>query len=212
MREHGMNTNHKASAHHTEDDSIEGCFVSPADEEGSFRDLERREQTLLGPGLQLESDQAERNASDHPQTLQPAMPASSQTGFQKKEHLRDAEALALRLADELRSIKRELRSVQQELEAARSFQQERETLSGTGTQAVPEMNLSPAHDAQGDQKSPNMQTAAMMLSDQQLEDIKSLLLYLDHLLESLPDEKIQEFAASEYFNLYRKVFESLGLI
>ncbi|MCX7774933.1 MAG: hypothetical protein N2067_02405 [Spirochaetaceae bacterium] len=207
-----MNTNHKASAHHTEEESIEGFFLSPADEERSFRDLERREQTLLDPGLQLEPDQAERIASEHLHTLQPSMLESSQTGFQKKEHPRDPEALALRLADELRSIKRELRSVQQELEAARSFQREVEALPEAGTQVVPDKNLSPAHDAQGDQQSRNMQTAAIMLSDQQLEDIKSLLLYLDHLLESLPDEKIQEFASSEYFNLYRKVFESLGLI
>ncbi|MDH7484357.1 MAG: hypothetical protein QHH01_07000, partial [Spirochaetales bacterium] len=106
-----MNTNHKASAHHTEEESIEGFFLSPADEEGSFRDFERREQTLLDPGLRLEPDQAERTASEHPQTLQPAMPESSQQRAQKTEHPRDPEALALRLADELRSIKRELRAV-----------------------------------------------------------------------------------------------------
>jgi hypothetical protein len=44
-----------------------------------------------------------------------------------------------------------------------------------------------------------------------LNDIKKLLLYLDRLLESLPEEKIEEFANSEYFSLYRNIFEHLGL-
>ncbi len=34
---------------------------------------------------------------------------------------------------------------------------------------------------------------------------------MDHLLEALPDEKIQEFASSEYFVMYKKLFEDLGL-
>ena len=42
-------------------------------------------------------------------------------------------------------------------------------------------------------------------------DIKSVLTYLDQLLESLPEEKIREFANSEYFGVYKKLFEDLGL-
>jgi pilus assembly protein FimV len=42
-------------------------------------------------------------------------------------------------------------------------------------------------------------------------DIKSVLSYLDQLLESLPEEKIREFANSEYFGVYKKLFEDLGL-
>ena len=43
------------------------------------------------------------------------------------------------------------------------------------------------------------------------EEIKSVLKYMDQLLESLPEDKIQEFAQSEHFDVYRKLFEELGL-
>jgi hypothetical protein len=36
-------------------------------------------------------------------------------------------------------------------------------------------------------------------------------MYLDQLLEALPEEKIREFANSEYFGTYKKLFEELGL-
>jgi hypothetical protein len=42
-------------------------------------------------------------------------------------------------------------------------------------------------------------------------DLKSVLSYMDQLLESLPEEKIEEFAKSEYFDTYKKVFEELGI-
>jgi pilus assembly protein FimV len=44
------------------------------------------------------------------------------------------------------------------------------------------------------------------------DEIKSVLTYLDKLLESLPDEKIEEFARSEQFDVYKKLFEELGLV
>jgi hypothetical protein len=34
---------------------------------------------------------------------------------------------------------------------------------------------------------------------------------MDQLLESLPEEKIEEFAQSEYFDTYKKLFKELGL-
>ena len=43
------------------------------------------------------------------------------------------------------------------------------------------------------------------------DEIKSVLKYMDQLLESLPEDKIQEFAQSEHFDVYRKLFEDLGL-
>lgn len=42
-------------------------------------------------------------------------------------------------------------------------------------------------------------------------DIKSVLLYMDQLLENLPEEKIMEFAKSEQFVTYKKLFAELGL-
>ncbi len=42
-------------------------------------------------------------------------------------------------------------------------------------------------------------------------EVKAVLAYMDQLLESLPEEKIEEFARSEYFETYKKLFEELGL-
>ncbi|CEM60676.1 hypothetical protein DWQ65_12805 [Treponema phagedenis] len=53
------------------------------------------------------------------------------------------------------------------------------------------------------------ETASMPL--QLKEEIKSVLSYMDRLLESLPEEKIEEFAKSEYFNTYKRLFDELGI-
>ncbi|MCL1815493.1 MAG: hypothetical protein FWG27_06725 [Treponema sp.] len=43
------------------------------------------------------------------------------------------------------------------------------------------------------------------------QELKTVLSYMDQLLESLPEDKIEEFAKSEYFDTYKKLFEELGL-
>lgn len=42
-------------------------------------------------------------------------------------------------------------------------------------------------------------------------EVKSVLSYLDQLLDSLPEEKIKEFAESKAFETYRKLFEELNI-
>ena len=42
-------------------------------------------------------------------------------------------------------------------------------------------------------------------------ELKGVLSYMDNLLESLPEDKIEEFARSEYFDTYKKLFKELGL-
>ena len=44
------------------------------------------------------------------------------------------------------------------------------------------------------------------------QEVKTVLSYMDQLLESLPESKIEEFARSEYFDTYKKLFEDLGLV
>jgi hypothetical protein len=44
------------------------------------------------------------------------------------------------------------------------------------------------------------------------QELKTVLSYMDQLLESLPDDKIEEFARSEYFDTYKKLFKELGLV
>ncbi|MDR0447815.1 MAG: hypothetical protein LBH07_04020 [Treponema sp.] len=43
------------------------------------------------------------------------------------------------------------------------------------------------------------------------QELRTVLAYMDQLLESLPEDKIEEFAKSEYFDTYKKLFEELGL-
>ncbi len=49
-------------------------------------------------------------------------------------------------------------------------------------------------------------------SDRLKTEIRSVLSYLDKLLDSLPEEKIEEFARSEHFDTYKRLFEELGLV
>lgn len=49
-------------------------------------------------------------------------------------------------------------------------------------------------------------------TDRLKDEIRGVLSYLDKLLESLPESKIDEFAHSEYFDTYKKLFEELGLV
>lgn len=42
-------------------------------------------------------------------------------------------------------------------------------------------------------------------------EIRSVLSYMDQLLEALPDDKIEEFAQSEHFGVYKNLFQELGL-
>ncbi len=50
------------------------------------------------------------------------------------------------------------------------------------------------------------------LPDNLRQEVKTVLSYMDQLLESLPEDKIEEFAKSEYFDTYKKLFEELGLV
>jgi len=43
-------------------------------------------------------------------------------------------------------------------------------------------------------------------------ELKTVLSYMDQLLEALPDEKIEEFAKSDYYDTYKKLFKELGLV
>ncbi len=49
------------------------------------------------------------------------------------------------------------------------------------------------------------------LSPETKEELKTVLKYLDNLLEELPEDKIKEFAKSEYYDLYVKILDKLGI-
>ena len=63
-----------------------------------------------------------------------------------------------------------------------------------------------------DMELPEMQEESLVdISPQLKTEIKSVLSYMDQLLESLPEDKIDEFANSEHYEVYKKLFEELGL-
>jgi hypothetical protein len=56
-----------------------------------------------------------------------------------------------------------------------------------------------------------VETGVTALPTDLKDDIKSVLSYMDQLLESLPEDKIEEFAKSEHFDVYKRLFEELGI-
>ncbi len=59
--------------------------------------------------------------------------------------------------------------------------------------------------------SPRSSDSAAGIPDNLKDELRTVLGYMDKLLEALPDEKIKEFASSDYFVMYKKLFEDLGI-
>ncbi|MBO7486152.1 MAG: hypothetical protein J6T84_08855 [Spirochaetaceae bacterium] len=75
---------------------------------------------------------------------------------------------------------------------------------------VPAEEPAPAADESHSVLEKANQIKGTMTSDLR-DEIKSVLIYMDQLLENLPEDKIEEFAKSEYFETYKKLFKELGL-
>jgi pilus assembly protein FimV len=69
----------------------------------------------------------------------------------------------------------------------------------------------PTQHQQAGTGAPSTGSEAGELPENLKQEIRSVLSYMDQLLESLPEEKIQEFARSEHFEVYKRLFEELGL-
>jgi hypothetical protein len=52
---------------------------------------------------------------------------------------------------------------------------------------------------------------ALQMSPEQLEEARDVVKFLDKLLEMLPDEKVTEFAQSDYYQMYVRLLERLGI-
>ena len=66
-------------------------------------------------------------------------------------------------------------------------------------------------DEESDQAGDEHESSISDLPEDLKQEIRSVLSYMDQLLEALPDDKIEEFAHSEHFEVYRRLFEELGL-
>lgn len=61
------------------------------------------------------------------------------------------------------------------------------------------------------QSKPGVTEKIDTLSPETKDELRSVLSYLDNLLEDLPEEKIKEFAKSEYYDLYTRILDKLGI-
>ncbi|MDR1466180.1 MAG: hypothetical protein LBI40_00955 [Treponema sp.] len=66
-------------------------------------------------------------------------------------------------------------------------------------------------DFEGPAETPSVEATAEIPSNIK-DELKTVLSYMDQLLESLPEEKIEEFASSKYFDTYKKLFAELGIV
>ena len=84
-----------------------------------------------------------------------------------------------------------------------------------------EKSVAPAADSCGQKQDTLLKAAEQIIKEEQEKvvsipvelknEIKSVLAYMDQLLEALPEKKIEEFAKSEYFETYKHLFEELGI-
>jgi hypothetical protein len=89
-----------------------------------------------------------------------------------------------------------------------------------GETAVPEVTETPEAPEAPEAEEPTapeapeaavVDTGVAALPVELKDEIKSVLSYMDQLLESLPEDKIEEFARSEHFEVYKRLFEELGI-
>jgi hypothetical protein len=90
-----------------------------------------------------------------------------------------------------------------------------ESDAGRAENAIEEIKLSDETPIEKEELMPALssgQAGEEAIPDHLKQDIRSVLSYMDKLLESLPEDKIEEFARSEHFQVYKKLFEELGLL
>lgn len=119
--------------------------------------------------------------------------------------------------DEDIHLTEELSPEEERILANSSADTEMPELDLSGEDDIEEISLDEAADEspQSDEieavsEAPGAQNSPGLSSDIRNE-IKAVLTYMDSLLENLPDEKIVEFAQSEHYATYQKLFEELGL-
>jgi hypothetical protein len=192
-------------------------FLSPGEASGLLGSLDAQDRQVLGnpagqepdgEGVFIAPEELELEVGGmtaYTEPRQSTMPEHPQLERSwKNGDLAQSELLA-RIAGELKSIKSDIGNLKETYDDIMSRTHGSAAASGqpgTGASEDSKVSGQAGHDAEGN--SP--------LSGQMVSDLKRLLSYLDKLLESLPEDRIDEFARSEYFELYRKVFERFDLV
>ena len=178
------------STFHSEDQ-----FLSPDDSRVLLSALEDSDRRKLAHGRQV-CDTEDGGSFISPGEESDTLPLSSPYPVPKEENLPDpASQPGIPVQELLSRIAREVQSIKAELGALKPTQSEAPTVDHAEVPVPP----------------PASCTAGSGISAEAQDDVKRLLVYLDRLLESLPEAKVDEFARSEYFDLYRKVFDYYDL-
>lgn len=178
--------------------SDEIAFLSPAETRGILSALEERDARMLGSSGQSR----ERREDDdegffvspgdiEEQGVEITIPAQK---HESRTETRDAPPSPSIQSDILTRIAGELRSIKSELGSLKTNYDDMLARSDADEAALED----------------EVETRKE-LPEELYDDLKRLLVYLDRLLESLPEAKIDEFAGSEYFDLYRKIFDHFDL-
>jgi pilus assembly protein FimV len=96
------------------------------------------------------------------------------------------------------------------LEAVEDLEEVAEALEEAPVEAEPAPQPEPRRPA----ARPEATAAAastLQMSESLKKDLRNVLSVIDELLDALPEKKIREFAKSEHFAVYKKLFEDLGL-
>jgi len=203
----------KPSSTETSDISGEGSFLSPEETDLILTSLEAIDQKVLGEpkagsagddeGVFISPEEIEGGSAagyereEIPSMIPPAGPQSA--GAARGADSAQSDLLS-RIAGELRSIKTEIGTLKNTYD---------DMISKAASIAGPEQRSDAIAAAA---PAPPPPIAGQVVPDETLADLKKLLGYLDRLLESLPEDKIDGFARSEYFELYRKIFEFFDLV
>jgi len=123
---------------------------------------------------------------------------------------------------DLSDLESEEKPDSEDLEVADFESEEEESVSGEDLSLIPEAFIEEAEDSESpieeiEEESLSEEQQGIKSGDVEIptnlqQELKVILSYLDQLLESLPDEKIEEFARSDYYDTYKKLFKDLGLV
>jgi hypothetical protein len=180
----------------------EGQFLSPEDSRILLADLEDLDTRKLALGS-LASEIWDEGSFVSPGEayVPPAPNAAAEARNTREDSPNSGTSASGAPASELLSrIAKEVQAIKAELGALRSSR----TAETPAPSAVPQPAPAPLQTSEREEPAAGLPPAVQ-------DDIKRLLTYLDRLLESLPEDKVDEFARSEYFDLYRKVFEYFDL-
>ena len=96
------------------------------------------------------------------------------------------------------------------LEAVEDLEEVAEVLEEAPADAEPARKPEPPRPVRQPESAPAA-GQTLVMNESLKKDLRNVLGVIDELLDALPEKKIREFAKSEHFAVYKKLFEDLGL-